>query len=150
MAGSCAEVLFPRTLTEDQWRELHAFIQSVAGSTEEEGRAFWITGQPFSIYEPELDEERLRVSPVGWVPQQAIGFCAGCRGQTGDLILAMLVTRVAEMFGGLIAFGGSVESFTNDPSILTLEGRYAFETGDILIPNFMYYWVGHPQFKMVN
>ena len=150
MAGSCAEVLFPKPLTEGQWRELHEFIQSVAGSTEEKGRAFWITGQPFSIYEPELDEELLHVSPAGWVPQQAVGFCAGCRGQTGDLFLAMVVTRVAEMFGGLIAFGRSVESFTSDPSVLTHEGRYTSETGDILAPNFMYHWVGHPQFKMDN
>lgn len=150
MAGSCAEVLLPRMLTEGDRRDLWELIRMVAGSMEEEGRAFWITGQPFSIYEPEVDDELPCVSPTGWAPQQAIGFCAGCRGQTGDLFLAMLVTRVAEMFGGLIAFGGSVESFTTDPSVLTLEGRYASESGDILTPSFMYYWVGHPQFKMVN
>lgn len=93
MAGSCAEVLLPRLLARGERRELEEFIQTVAGSTEEEGRAFWITGQPFSIYEPDLDDER--VSPTGWAPQQVIGFCAGCQGQTGDLFLAMMVTRVA-------------------------------------------------------
>lgn len=150
MAGACAEVLLPRVLTEAERRELAEFIRTIAGSTEEEGKAFWITGQPFSIYEPELDDELLRAAPTGWVPQQAIGFCAGCRGPTGDIFLAMLVTRVAEMFGGLIAFGVSIESITSDPSVLTLDGRYASEAGDVLTPSFMYYWVGHPQFKMDN
>ncbi len=148
MAGSGATVLLPSVLYEPDKHELEEFIRRIAGSRE--GDTFWIAGQPFSIYQAELEEDLAELSPEGWVPQQAIGICAGCRGSAGDLFLAMLVTRVAEMFGGLVAFGGSIESFTSDPSVLTLEGRYTSESGDLLTPGFMYYWVGHPQFRMCN
>jgi hypothetical protein len=146
MAGSCAEVLLPCPLSEGERRELQEFILAV--SSEQDGQAFWIAGQPFHSYQ--TDEDLPSHSPMGWVPRQAIGFCAGCRGQAGDLFLAMLVIRVAEMFGGLIGLGGSIASVTADPSVLSLEGCYPSESGDILTPTFLRHWVGHPHFKMVN
>lgn len=148
MAGSCAEVLLPRVLQEQERHDLDEFIRRVAGAMDEE--TFWVAGQPFWIYRPELGDELSELSQAGWIPQQTIGICSGCRGRAGDLFLAMLVTRVAEMFGGLVAFGESIRSFTNNPSVLTLEGRYSSESGDLVTSGFMHHWIGHPQFKMSN
>lgn len=50
-----------------------------------------------------------------------------------ELEFAMLASRVAQMFNGVIAFGGHVRSFTDDP-VLFMEGHYEDKDEDYFTP----------------
>jgi Family of unknown function (DUF6368) len=148
MSGAAAHVLLPSKLSDSQRNELSQFILLLSGSIE--GTSFWIVGQPFSWYEVEPDEDELNIRVDGWSPKSTIGFCAHCRGVVSDAYLAMLVARTAEMFDGIIAFGGHISSFANDAAILTREGRYPHEHQNLLTANYLHQWVAHPNFAMAN
>ena len=72
-----------------------------------------------------------------------------CRGQASEAYLAMLVARVAQKFNGLVALGGHIKLFTDD-SILVMEGRYENEHEDCVTPEYLYHWINHPKFRMIN
>ena len=62
----------------------------------------------------------------------------------------MLCHRTAQLLGGLIALG-NISMFTNDPSLLTFDGcRPVDEYGYIVPPEFLGYWLGHPDFRLVK
>ncbi|MFG6485929.1 DUF6368 family protein [Roseateles sp. BYS78W] len=149
MSGSSTQVLLPARLTEQQRSQLNVFVRSASGAAEVE--SFWLLGQPYSLSIDDPGEEALRFNLAGWVPAQAITICCHCRGKAGDLLLAFIAARVAEMFSGLIALGSRLESHTSNPSVLTADGRYrSEELGDVLTPACMNYWAGTPEFKMTN
>jgi hypothetical protein len=102
-----------------------------------------------SLDEP--DEEERRVQLSGWSPAQSICICCHARGQTGDVLLAFIAARLADIFAGLIALGGQLTAYTTNPSVLTFEGRYATsELGDVVTPAFLNYWAQMPEFRMCN
>ena len=148
MAGATADVLLPNSLSGAQRLELDQFIQLVSSGID--GRSFWIAGQPFLWCEDCPDKEQKNIVVTGWSPKSVISFSAMCRGCVSDTFLAMLAAKVAEMFGGVIAFGGHINSFASDAFILTLDGRFQFEDEDVLTPQFLYQWLAHPNFTMVN
>jgi hypothetical protein len=148
MSGPCAHVLLPNELSAAQHEELIHYLNIASSSVE--GDAFWMAGRPFFWYTGRPDEEEVADFLPDWYPKAEVVFCAGCRGAASDFCLGMLVAKVAQMFGGIIALGGHIQSFTDDPFILLLEGRYQYEDEDLLTPEFMYHWIAHPHFKMVN
>ncbi|WP_139232778.1 DUF6368 family protein [Duganella sp. CF458] len=147
MAGATARVLLRRTISQNERAELEHYIQSVASSVE--GRAFWIAGQPFIWCDEPADEELAAQDIQGWNPGGVVTFCAMCRGLVSEAYLAMLVARVAQMLGGVIALGGYVRSFADD-SILVMEGRLETEHEDYVTPEYLHHWIGHPSFRMIN
>lgn len=147
MAGASALVLLRNKISDSQREELKNYIQSVASEVEEQ--SFWIAGRPF-IWWDELAEEELAAQEVqGWHPQDVIGFAAMCRGLASETFLAMLAARVAQMFGGVIALGCHIRSFTSD-SILVMEGRFEMEHEDYVTPDYLHHWIGHPAFRILN
>lgn len=148
MAGATAEVLLPQPISEIQRAALCSYIQSVA--CEVDGTSFWIAGRPFSWYDEPADNEVKTKVIQGWRPQAQIGFCAMCRGLASEAFLAMLVARVAQMFGGVIAFGDHIAGFTDDSFILHTDGRQEDADEDYLTPEFLHCWIGHPKFRMCN
>jgi hypothetical protein len=132
-----------------QLAELQAFTHGASGS--EDWRSFWLLGQPFTMNLAEPDDDERQFQSSGWSTVQSIVICCHARGQTGDVLLAFLAARVAEIFDGLIAFGGQLSTYTTNPSVLTLDGRYASdELGDVFTPAFLKYWAGTPEFQMCN
>jgi Family of unknown function (DUF6368) len=148
MSGATAQILLPETFSDLQRSDLLRYIEFVSNSTE--GRNFWVGGQPFGWYETAPDEDESNIVVSGWSPKAVIGFYAGCRGQISDAYLAMLVSKVAQMFGGVIAFGDRISLFADDAFILTIEGRVPHGGQDLLTPDFMHQWISHPKFRMVN
>jgi len=149
MAGACAEVLLRAPISDVEREQLTTYIRSVASYVED--RSFWIAGQPFSVWteKPSADDEAWDMDALGWRPQGCIGFAAGCRSASSDAYLAMLLARVAQMFGGVIALRGRID-WLGDDAILVMEGYYAGQYEDYVTPEFLHYWIGHPKFRMVN
>lgn len=145
MAGACAEVLLPHSLSKAGREELDGYIRSIACVVEEQ--AFWIAGQPFSGYDEPADEDVRALTFAGWHPHTVLGFCAGCRGMVSEAYLAMLAARVAQMFNGVVALGGAI-SLPADDILLRREGRYRHDNADYLTADFLHQWIGHPKFRM--
>ncbi|MES2072007.1 MAG: DUF6368 family protein [Pseudomonadota bacterium] len=147
MAGATAEVLLPHTISDVGREELGNYIRTIASSVEE--NSFWVAGQPFIWYDEPAAGEVADQTVQGWSPRGVIGFCAMCRGLASETYLAMLVARVAQKFGGVVALGGHIKSFADD-GILLMEGRFENEHEDYVTPEFLYHWISHPKFRMVN
>ena len=147
MAGACAQVLIPQQFSDTDRRKLESYIQSTASFVE--GNSFWVAGQPFIWYEELVDDDTHDRVVLGWNPKYEIGFCAMCRGPVAEAYLAMLVARVAQMFGGVVAFGNHIARFASDV-ILVADGRFEYEDQDYLTPEFLHQWIHHPNFRMVN
>ena len=149
MSGSSAQVLLRTRLSAEEIDQLEAFVRSSSGSTDR--KDFYLLGQPFAMTLNDPDDEEGRFELAGWLPAQSLSVVCHCRGRAGDLLLAFIVARVAEMFSGLIVLGDSLESLTADASVLSLEGRHrSAELGDVITPAFMYYWAASPEFRMSN
>ena len=147
MSGASAEVLL-RQLISDSERELvENYIRTVASSVE--GKSFWIAGQPFGWYDTPADEEEHAPDILGLRPRGVVGVYAGCRGPVSDAYLAMLVARIAQELDGVVALGGHIESFPDDGIFIT-SGRFEGKDGDYVTPEFLHYWIGHPNFRMIN
>lgn len=139
--------MLPREISESDREELARYIRSVA--SEVEGSAFWVAGQPFVWYDALADAEERALTVFGQRPQAVIGFGAMCRGPVSEAYLAMLAARVAQMFDGVVAFGGRISSFAAD-GILVTEGREEHEGQDYLTAAFLHQWIHHPDFRMAN
>lgn len=147
MAGATAEVLLRHTISGVEREQIENFIRTVASSVQ--GKSFWIAGQPFTWYEGPADKEDLELAIRGWSPRGVVGFCAMCRGPASEAYLAMLVAHIAQKFNGVVSIGGHIKSFVDD-GILFMEGRVEGEYGDYVTPEFLYHWIGHPKFRMIN
>lgn len=148
MAGAGAEVLLRAPISDVEREQLTTYLRSVASCVED--RSFWIAGQPFVFWtEDTVADDEWETDVLGWRPQGCIGFAAGCRGASSDAYLAMLLARVAQMFGGVVALGGRID-WLGDDAILVMEGYYAGQYEDYVTPEFLHYWIGHPKFRMIN
>jgi len=149
MSGSTSQVLLRTRLTDAQIGQLTELVQVSSGSND--WQSFSLLGQPFTMALCDPDEDEERFDLPGWSPVQAISVCCHCRGRAGDLLLAFISARVAETFSGLIVFGESLDRFTSDPTVLSLDGRYrSAEIGDVLTPAFLAYWAASSEFRMCN
>jgi len=148
MPGAYVEVLMPTVMNEHPLAALEAYVDAVADPRE--GNGFWIAGLPFDYYPPGAPEDDSEYGALSWLPAQVIGFSAGSRGQASDLFLGMMACRVAGLFGGLIALRGDLTKLCDNPSVLTFEGRFGTEAGDVVSPEFMRYWMGCPGFRLFN
>lgn len=148
MSGSTATVLLRSPLTEVQHRQLEDFVRNASGG--EDLNRFWLLGQPLTIDVTPPDEEAPPPEVPGWVTAQEIHVICHARGQVGDVLVAFVAARLAEMFSGLISLGCRLDTLTANPSVLTFEGRYASEDGDVLTPGCLNYWSGMPDFRMCN
>lgn len=147
MAGATAEVLLRQSVSGDERELIENYIRTVASSVE--GKSFWIAGQPFSWYDAPAEEEDLAIDIFGLKPRGVVGFCAMCRGSVSEAYLAMLVAHIAQKLDGVVALGGHIKSYTDD-GILIMEGRFEGAYGDYVTPEFLYHWIGHPKFRMIN
>lgn len=147
MAGATAEVLLRQSISDGERELIENYIRTAASSVE--GKSFWIAGQPFVWYDGTADEEELALDIFGLNPHGMVGFCAMCRGPVSEAYLAMLVARIAQKLDGVIALGGHIKSFADD-GILVTEGRFEGAYGDYVTPEFLYHWIGHAKFRMMN
>lgn len=86
----------------------------------------------------------------GWSPGSVVSFCAMCNEQCDHVLLAMLSHRVAQLLEGLISLG-DISTITKDPAVLTYDGRrFIPGHGYIVHPEFLGYWLGHPDFRLVK
>jgi hypothetical protein len=148
MSGSTATVLLRSRLTEVQHGQLEDFVRQASGS--ENLKEFWLLGQPFTIDVSLPDEEDPPPAVPEWTTAQASLVICHARGQSGDVLVAFVAGRLAEMFSGLISLGCRLDTLTSNPSVLTLEGRYASEDGDVLTPGCLNYWASMLDFRMCN
>lgn len=147
MAGATAEVLLGKSITVVEREFIENYIQTAASSVE--GKSFWIAGQPFVWYDQPADDEDLALDIFGLKPRWEVGFCAMCRGPVSEAYLAMLVAHIAQKLDGVVALGGHIRSFADD-GILVFEGRFEGEYSDYVTPEFLYHWIAHPKFRMIN
>ncbi|PWF46031.1 DUF6368 family protein [Massilia glaciei] len=147
MAGATAEVLLRQSISDGERELIENYIRTAASSVE--GKSFWIAGRPFVWYDGPADEEELALDILGLNPCGVVGFCAMSRGPVSEAYLAMLVAHIAQKLDGVVALGGHIKSFADD-GILVMEGRFEGAYGDYVTPEFLYHWIGHPKFRMIN
>lgn len=147
MAGASAEVLLRNPISEVNLGQLKKYLELI--SSEFQNRFFWVAGQPFIWEWEKAANDEWDTDVLGWSPQGAFVFSAMSRNLVSEAYLAMLISRVAQMFDGVIALGGHIDRFAED-GILVMEGRYKGKHEDYVTPAFLHYWIGHPKFRMVN
>lgn len=147
MAGATAEVLLPHTISDAEREQIEKYIRAAASSVE--GKSFWIAGQPFTWYDRPADDDDFAIDIKELNPRGVVGICAMCRGPVSEAYLAMLAARLAQKLCGVVAIGGHIKSIADD-AILVMEGRLVGEHGDYVTPEFLYHWIAHPKFRMIN
>jgi hypothetical protein len=148
VAGPCSRIFAPQKISSPDESRIRSVIDSIASKVE--GNDFWIAGRPFFVdfSVPEEDDRGLILD--GWRPEGVVSYCAMCNDQCDHIFLAMLCYRTAELVRGLIALD-DISMITQDPSVLTFDGRRPIEGyGYIVHPQFLGYWLSHPDFRLVK
>lgn len=135
-------------------------------------RDFWVTdgrpiandyrgeGRPFSLlmgklHIPHLDPADIEAK-LGFLPVAEIAISGLAKAQDDHRILACLCIHLAELFGGLIDFGGPLPDIAAEVDEGTFHGfSYRAVAGNtaenhVCDPAFLRGWLRHPQFHMMN
>jgi len=151
MSSYAVTVLTPHAFSEAERERVSEFIRHFAG--EVSSGEFWVCGQPFDYEFTELDEEELRLVIQGWSPKGALVLGTYCGSKINHIILGVLSSRLARMFGGWIALDGSLTMVTSNPSVLSYDGVFGRTQGDngrdIVSPNLMDYWLSYDDFRLI-
>lgn len=151
MSCYAVTVLTPRVFSPDDVERIAAFIHNFAG--EVSNGDFRVSGQPFCYEFVELDEDERRIIVQGWSPRGALLLVTYCGSKINHIVLGILSSRLARMFDGWIALGGSLADVTCNPSVLTYDGtlgRLQTDHGpDVVSPGLMDYWLGHDDFRLI-
>ena len=148
MAGPCTRIFVPRQPSPSDERRVRALIDSIANAVE--GDDFWVAGRPFFVAFDEPDDDERDLVLDGWKPEGVVSYCAMCNDPCDHVLLAMLSHRTAQLLGGLISLD-DISMITSDPSVLTFDGRRPVEGyGYIVHPEFLGYWMSHPDFRLVK
>lgn len=148
MAGPCCTIFVPREISPSDELRIRAVIDCVASKVE--GNDFWISGKPFFVHFEVPDEDQRELVLDGWSPKGVVSYCAMCNDQCDHVLLAMLCYRTAELLEGLIGLD-NISMITKDPSVLTFDGRHPIEGyGYVVHPQFLGYWMSHPDFRLVK
>lgn len=148
MAGPCVEILVPRRVSTSDELRIRAVIESVASTVE--GNDFWIAKRPFLVRFEEPDSEAASLVLSGWSPKGTVSFCAMTNIYSDHVLLAVLGFRTAQLLDGLIVLD-DISTITSDPSVLTFEGARPVDGyGYIVSPDFLGYWLSHPDFRLLK
>lgn len=148
MAGPCTTVLTPQPISIEEQSRIRDYIDAIANIVD--GNDFWVSGRPFFINFDETDEQK-NVELDNWVPQGMVGYCAMCNSHCDHVLLASLAFKTADMLDGVISLNGNLSQLTQDPFILTLEGRITVpDYGDYVTVRFMGEWLSHPEFRLIK
>ena len=148
MAGPCSRIFIPRKVSSSDESRIRSVIDSIASKVE--GNDFWIAGRPFIVHFDEADEDERDLVLDGWRPAGIVSFCAMCNDQCDHVLLATLCYRIGELLGGLIVLD-DISAITQDPSVLTYDGRRPVKDyGYVVHPQFLSYWLSHPDFRLVK
>ena len=148
MAGPCLDVYLPRELSQSDESQIRELIGSISNAVD--GDSFWVANQPFMVRFGELEHEDRALILDGWTPKAVASFCAMCNSICDHVLLATICHRTAQLLNGMIVLG-DISTITHDPSVLTFEGtRPIQDYGYIVRPEFLGYWLGHPDFRLVK
>lgn len=148
MAGPCIDILIRRELSTSDELRVRALIESI--SSKQDGDDFWIANQPFIVHFGEPDPEIRTLVLDGWSPRGIVSYCAMCNSACDHVLLAMLCHRTAQLLDGMIELG-DISTITKDPSVLTFDGtRPVADHGYVVNPNFLGYWMSHPEFRLLK
>jgi Family of unknown function (DUF6368) len=148
MAGPCVSVYVPRKPSSAEELRVRGMIHAIASTVR--GDDFWIAQRPFFVrfHDPEADVAALVID--GWSPKGVISYCAMCNDSIDHLFLGMLCHRSAQLLEGRIALN-DVAALTRDPSVLTYDGaRPIKDHGYVVRPEFLGYWMGNPEFRLMK
>jgi len=148
MAGPCVSVYLPRKPSAAEELRVRGMIHAISSTVR--GDDFWIAQRPFFVrfHDPEEDAAELMIG--GWSPKGVVSYCAMCNDNLDHLFLGMLCHRTAQLLEGMIELG-DVSALTRDPSVLTFDGaRPVKGHGYIVRPEFLGYWMSHPEFRLVK
>ena len=148
MAGPCIAILTQRTLSSTDEKAIRSFIESISSSMD--GDDFWIANQPFMVRFEEPEPEARELVLDGWSPGGVVSYCAMCNSDCDHVLLAMLGHRTAQLLDGLIDLG-DISTITDDPSVLTFDGVRPIDGGGYIVrPEFLGYWMSHPEFRLLK
>jgi hypothetical protein len=148
MAGPCASVYLPRKPSAAEELRVRGMIHAIASTVR--GDDFWIAQRPFFVrfHDPEAEVAGLVID--GWSPKGVISYCAMCNDGIDHLFLGMLCHRSAQLLEGVIALD-DLAALTRDLSVLTYGGTRPIKGhGYIVRPEFLGYWMGHPEFRLMK
>lgn len=148
MAGPCVDIFVPQKVSSSDELRVRAVIESMASTIE--GNDFWIAQRPFFVQFEEPEPEAALLVLNGWSPKATVSLCAMTNTYSDHVLLAVLCYRTAQLLDGLIVLD-DISTITNDPSVLTFEGtRPVDDYGYIVSPEFLGYWLSHPDFRLVK
>ena len=130
MSGPVASVLLREVLTETDRAAIRTWIDAVRDRNTEKPFVFdqfWVrdtrsiggeylgAGRPFGVFtglQPDWEPEQLPQveAAFGFTPTDEILIVAFCNGDEDHRILAELCVRGAELFGGVVSFGGEASA----------------------------------------
>lgn len=128
----------------------------IGGSYTGDARPFVITIERFTYETGTLDFSAADIRELECAfnceLHRNITLGAMCNSITDHRILAELLIALAEAFDGIIHFGGCGHHYTGrDPSLTIVEldgGSGMMLDHHICTPDFMRWWLRHPQFRM--
>lgn len=148
MAGPCVDVLVRRPISSSDESQVRSLIEAIAGSVESDD--FWVANQPFTVGFEEPESETGELVLDGWKPRGVVSYCAMCNGNCDHILLALICHRTAQLLDGFIVLG-DISAITSDPSVLTFDGVRPVEGyGYIVRPQFLGYWMSHPEFRLLK
>lgn len=149
MAGPCLTTYTKNIISESEKADIWNYVRVI--SSHMDGDSFWIAGQPFILsFGDEFYEEDQQLDLGGWNPKDCLVFSAMCNNQVSHVFLAMLSMKVIEITEGKILLE-SITSFTSNKTVLTMSGHVKLNDTDYAVNSeFMNYWVGESEFRLLK
>ena len=148
MAGPCIDIYVRQPVSSSDETQVRRLIASISNSVDNDD--FWIANQPFVVRFGQSEPEMRELILDGWSPTGTVSYCAMCNANCDHVLLAMLGHRTAQLLDGFIDLG-DISTITDDPSVLTFDGtRPTQGHGYVVRPEFLGYWISHPEFRLLK